>query len=271
MGWENKHRPEYSEEVRLKHHNLRGLIGRQGSMIARQRELYAEVEELKRKINFQEDVLRLNSETRDRQADLIKVLERQALTDPLTQLPNKGAFMHELENAAGLSNRHRHALSLMMCDIDGLKSVNDSFGHPTGDILISSAANIMRSNVRNYEKIFRLGGDEFALLLYLTAPDQAEHLAERLRTAIEHQLLNMVRSITRKNRILFNRNAPFTMSIGISGVLPPHNHILTPEALIDEADTALYHSKRDAITGERINNRITVYKPGMVMPQSQQK
>ena len=255
---------------RYTNESYRGLLhrsfGERNSFLVKQRRLIATNTNLEGRLRSFEETIHKQEEIIAKQSALTRSLEEQSLTDPLTKLPNRRAFDMELVKYVDQCLRYNQALSLIMCDVDGLKSVNDAYGHPTGDLLITSAAKLMQSVLRKYERIFRLGGDEFALILYPTAPNQAIHIAKRLRNSIEKKLLTNMHQITQIRGITFERSEHFSISIGIAGILPESltGQELRPytkqEELIRRADIALYHSKKDIRTGEGLNNKIKVIK-----------
>jgi diguanylate cyclase (GGDEF)-like protein len=113
-------------------------------------------------------VLRLAMSFRDTQATL-ETSVREALTDPLTGLPNRRRLMEELERAAKTPAPDGHLWLLVMYDLDGFKAYNDSFGHPAGDALLTRLGARLTACAAPYGSAYRLGGDEFCLLAQCTA------------------------------------------------------------------------------------------------------
>ncbi|MDX6624877.1 MAG: hypothetical protein QOE75_2809, partial [Solirubrobacterales bacterium] len=113
-------------------------------------------------------VLRLAISFRDTQATL-ETSVRDALTDPLTALPNRRRLMEELERAAETPAADGHLWLLVMYDLDGFKAYNDSFGHPAGDALLTRLGGRLATCAAPYGSAYRLGGDEFCLLAQCTA------------------------------------------------------------------------------------------------------
>lgn len=95
----------------------------------------------------------------------IAQLERLSATDDLTGLENRRGFMDHLRRHVAAARRHGETGILALCDLDGLKQVNDRHGHPAGDAMLRRFAELMRKNVRETDVVGRLGGDEFAILL----------------------------------------------------------------------------------------------------------
>lgn len=153
-----------------------------------------------------------------------------SLTDELTELPNRRAFLRRLEDEVARVQRYGYPLSLALIDLDGFKSINDQFGHAAGDeVLNSYAANIL-SIFRHHDMVARYGGEEFAVLLPNTNTDGAM------------RALNKVQKRTSETTYLFDgisRPMP-TFSAGLSLYKPGE----TPSNFIERADKALYQAKR---------------------------
>src|SRR5206468_3983540 len=111
-------------------------------------------------------------------------LARLATTDPLTGLFNPRAFHDRLRQELGRVARYREPLSLLVLDLDGLKRVNDQFGHEAGDAALRSVAAAIRRGLREIDLGARIGGDEFAVLAPQTGAEAAVVLAERLRALV---------------------------------------------------------------------------------------
>jgi len=123
---------------------------------------------------------RLIAEQRARIADL----ERLSVTDEMTGLLNRRGILEHLRREIALARRHGEPGVVVLCDIDGLKAVNDTLGHAAGDALIRAFAAILRDAVRQSDIVGRLGGDEFALLLARCRADGARSRIEALRERI---------------------------------------------------------------------------------------
>ena len=132
----------------------------------------------------------------------------------------------EIIRGCRLNNR----VSLLMLDIDHFKKINDTYGHPTGDLVICKLANICRKESREIDVVARLGGEEFAILLPETDLQVAITVAERIRATIENT------SVKSLSDVAFH----FTVSIGVAEQ-PPEDK--SEETLIGKADAALYQAK----------------------------
>ncbi len=111
-------------------------------------------------------------------------LHAMATTDPLTGMMNRRRMLDFLEYEATRMRRTENPYSVLMCDIDHFKSVNDTYGHETGDGILKRVAEVLREGVREQDKAARWGGEEFLLLLPETAGDGSVILAEKLRLAV---------------------------------------------------------------------------------------
>jgi diguanylate cyclase (GGDEF)-like protein len=157
---------------------------------------------------------------------------RQMTTDPLTQLLNRRGLKSagELEVARYVRERRDFAVAVM--DIDHFKHLNDTFGHPGGDQVLSEVAWLIRSLVRKSDTVGRLGGEEFVILLPGTPAAGAAKLVENLRLAVNQHAFSIDR-----------REIGITASFGVT--MSGGRKQLTWENLLIEADQALYLAKRD--------------------------
>jgi diguanylate cyclase (GGDEF)-like protein len=114
----------------------------------------------------------------------VRFWREQALTDPLTGLPNRRALEMALEREAARVERGEEPFSLVLLDLDDFKKVNDEKGHPEGDRLLREVGRYLVAHVRKGDLVGRWGGEEFALLLPKTPGEQAVHLVGRLREGL---------------------------------------------------------------------------------------
>ena len=108
-----------------------------------------------------------------------------AMTDVVSELPNRRAFDETLYGEITRASRYSHPLSLIILDLDSFKEYNDRWGHPAGDVRLREIADVLRANVRDPDLAARYGGEEFAIILPNTSKGGAIRLAERLRQAAE--------------------------------------------------------------------------------------
>jgi len=164
-----------------------------------------------------------------------KILERDLIHDNLTGLKTRAFLKTELETYTASQEAHgseqrkegyRHA-SLLFIDIDHFKSVNDTYGHDAGDIVLSAVAQAIAGKVRGSDVVARWGGEEMAALLYGADETEAEYKADEIREYIE--------SLTFKE--LGDRK--ITISVGVANIEEGENG----EAALARADKALYEAK----------------------------
>jgi diguanylate cyclase (GGDEF)-like protein len=162
--------------------------------------------------------------------DLHVQVSRQAVTDELTGLANHGRFQELLGTETEQVRRYHHPVGLIMLDIDDFKSINDSHGHPQGDVVLKRVARVLEDSSREVDFPARYGGEEMALILPHTDLEGAYAIAERIRTSVE------ALRIPRKDR---NGTLRITASLGVASSTDGHK-----DGLIAEADAALYEAKR---------------------------
>ncbi len=112
-------------------------------------------------------------------------LSRLALTDGLTGLLNRRGFDQQLEDEIWRARRFEHGLGLLIFDLDRFKSVNDTWGHTQGDVVLRAFAETLMNSSRRVDKVARFGGEEFALLLPATDAQGVEFVGEKVREATE--------------------------------------------------------------------------------------
>ena len=153
----------------------------------------------------------------------------QANYDALTGLPNRNLFKDRLEQAMHAAQREHSCLALMFIDLDRFKSINDTLGHASGDLLLQEAATRLTHNVRLTDTVARLGGDEFTVLLYdINSNVEVDHIAEKLLRRL------------REPYTLNGREAYISGSIGIT-LFPGDADNL--EQMLANADAAMYSAK----------------------------
>lgn len=167
-----------------------------------------------------------------RMSELLRMLAQKAHIDGLSGLYNRQYFDEKLSTEFNRTVRHGQSLSIAMIDIDHFKSVNDTFGHPAGDSVISGVASLISQQIRSIDIACRYGGEEFAIIMPETDPGQAYSLCERIRNDCE--LLAWSRHPARS----------ITVSIGVAGVPSGEQVTITPESWVEVADRNLYHAKQ---------------------------
>jgi diguanylate cyclase (GGDEF)-like protein len=159
-------------------------------------------------------------------ADQVVRLRYEATHDPLTSLPNRRALLARLPQEVETSRRSEDGFSLVLCDMDNLKTLNDTLGHEAGDVALKLLAGALRSGLRRGDDAYRLGGDEFAVVLPGASRLDAERVTRRLREATAACAAEPVKAIE--------------ASFGIAVYEPDE----TPDQLMARADEALYGDKR---------------------------
>lgn len=156
-----------------------------------------------------------------------------ALQDELTGLPNRRAVQRLLDQQLALHGRRQAALALLLIDVDQFKRINDTHGHLSGDLALREIAACLQQRLRTQDIVGRWGGEEFIALLPDTLVAGARGLAEELRQAVEQ--LHVLSAVGKQMQL--------TVSIGLHAV-----QVLgtaSREALIGEADRALYQAKQN--------------------------
>ena len=124
-------------------------------------------------------------------ANLHELIKSQALTDPLTMLNNRRSFEIEMARQLEISGRYKINLALMILDLDHFKQVNDTYGHPSGDVALREIASCLRSNIRKGDFLARIGGDEFAILLPDTGEEAAGRVGDQIRECVRHNDIHL--------------------------------------------------------------------------------
>ena len=151
-------------------------------------------------------------------------------TDPLTECLNRRALETRLARECRQARRRGTALSILAVDVDHFKSINDTYGHPFGDYVLQTVADIMNETARDTDAVARLGGDEFILVLPDTGSQGATAFAERLRCNVDDHVFGDQR-----------QSLPVTISVGVT--VAPAIGELVPSALLADADRGLYRAK----------------------------
>ncbi|HEX4979571.1 MAG TPA: diguanylate cyclase, partial [Acidimicrobiales bacterium] len=169
-------------------------------------------------------------------------LRHDALHDPLTGLANRLLFRERLDHAAACSARSPHSVAVLMLDLDGFKSVNDTLGHGAGDRLLTEVASRLVAAVRTGDTVARMGGDEFAILVERADAAMAEVVADRILSLL---------------RLPFEVEGRTIVPSGSLGVALGATDRMTAEELLQAADLAMYTAK----TGGK--GRYRLFEEGM--------
>lgn len=163
-------------------------------------------------------------------AQLFEQMERMATTDGLTGLFNHRTFQAKADEALAQAKRYQRRCSVILTDIDHFKSVNDTYGHPVGDLVLKGVARILRDKARDTDIVARYGGEEFAIIMPETDAKGAQVIAERIREAVMAEVFQCEMGPLK-----------VTLSLGIA-TCPDHG--TEKQGLIDLSDQCLYHAKR---------------------------
>ncbi|HQZ85456.1 MAG: hypothetical protein QG671_1207 [Actinomycetota bacterium] len=181
---------------------------------------------------------RLYDEMARLNADLLqarKILERQATHDGLTGLLNHGAILDEVSLLLADEVAGRDPLAspvaVMMIDIDHFKFVNDSYGHPVGDTVLRSVAELLAGAVGERGQVGRYGGEEFLAIARVQDAEEAFELAERLRQAVQHEPIG-------------GRSKGISVTVSVGLTTPVGGAGEGSQELIERADAALYRAKK---------------------------
>jgi diguanylate cyclase (GGDEF)-like protein len=161
----------------------------------------------------------------------LEELTNLTIRDDLTGLFNSRQFYSHIAQEVDRSNRYVRPLSLILMDIDNFKLLNDTYGHLSGDRILSTTGEIIQSAIRKPDTAYRYAGDEFTIILPETEIERAIAVAERVRQAIENEI-----------HVLSNpRPLQITVSIGVVEYLADEKI----ESFVHRADSAMYVSKRN--------------------------
>ncbi len=176
----------------------------------------------------------------DRYKKIMEAQKELAMQDPLTGIANRRAFQHLATVEIDRSRRYKLPFSVMVIDVDDFKSINDQFGHHTGDRLLTTVVETIRHHLRAIDIIARFGGDEFVILLVNTAETAADTVVRKLR----RQLLDRMKE----------KQWAVTFSIGM---VTYHTIPNSVDETIQTADALMYEVKHHG----KNNVRHAVFKP----------
>jgi len=188
----------------------------------------------------------LQTKVEERTLELMEAnrkLRELSITDGLTGLFNHRYFTQALEAEYRRAVRYKRSLALLLLDIDHFKNVNDTYGHPCGDLVLKGVAALLKGCLRSADVAARYGGDEIAVILPETSKSKASEVAEKLRRQVE------------KSSFEWEGNSfSLTCSIGVAAV--PETNIDHWNELLDSADKSLYRAKGKG------RNHVIAFNPG---------
>lgn len=162
---------------------------------------------------------------------------QEGMTDKLTNLKNRKGLEEYSQNNITRTLSNQKDVTLVMCDIDHFKSVNDTYGHDAGDKVLQTVAKILKDNIRSNDNVFRQGGEEFVVAFDNTDKAEAFVIADRIRAAIQNTPIN-----------IGDKSINITISMGIEQIVPDktptkENIMDTIDKSLKAADTRLYEAK----------------------------
>lgn len=169
----------------------------------------------------------------------LRELQQLALLDHLTQLANRAYLERELIARIEEKKRIKLPFAVLFIDIDHFKQVNDTYGHPIGDLVLQMVSNTLKSNARPFDLYGRWGGEEFMGVIRNITAESLKTLAERLRVLVEGSFLADI-------------DPPLNVTVSIGATLANEDDNVS--TLLARADTLLYQSKRDG------RNRVSTAK-----------
>ena len=192
---------------------------------------------------FKKTIVLARIRNQRRIVEQMRIIERFALYDTLTEALNRRGFDLHSEKLFGYAARSKEPVSAIMIDVDNFKKYNDVYGHQQGDLVLKKTANVIASELkRSTDMLFRWGGEEFVVLLANTPTGGAETVAERIRSSVE---------VSEVPYLGEERPPNVTASLGVATVVPDSSQVT--DDLIKRADKAMYDAKS---TGK---NRVCVY------------
>lgn len=162
--------------------------------------------------------------------DMRKRMKEFALVDPLTRAYNRTYFEQSIALEVARARANKEHLTIVMVDVDNFKSVNDHFGHLTGDVVLREIAAIIRNHLHRRDILCRYGGDEFLILFPATPPEEALTICSQFQLDIEHHL--------------FKSNTAEVHATVSIGLIPFANHHMNEEDFLHNVDHHLYLAKR---------------------------
>ena len=169
---------------------------------------------------------------------------KSSVMDSKTKLYNHSYFYRQLSDEIALYKRYNVSFALLILDVDHFKRFNDVYGHLAGDAVLQDLAKTLQMSVREVDVVARFGGEEFVVILKGHNYKSSKMVAERIRNSIEEMEVQFQ-----------NQTLKVTVSIGVANI---SSGVDFPEDIINQADTALYQSKKNG------RNRSTIYRCGLL-------
>jgi diguanylate cyclase (GGDEF)-like protein len=234
----------------LEGENLVGIVSIRDLIHYYQNKLESEFAEARERIDTMKRLVKLSAEeVLESLFTEINKYRELSLTDHLTGLYNKRYFLMRLQEETARAKRYKEDLSLIFCDIDHFKAINDNHGHHCGDSILREVGELLGggmgelkivSRLRKSDIIARYGGEEFVVILPQTAPENAAIAAEKMRQALETYEFEIE-----------NKKITISMSFGVAGMT---EQVEDAEDLIQRADHAMYQAKESG------RNKVEIYK-----------
>jgi diguanylate cyclase len=189
----------------------------------REQQVGTRLEQLQQKLEaMEEQSLRMQAHLEEQRM--------RSISDPLTTLPNRAAYNDRVEQEFAHQRRYQHPLTMVVCDIDHFKRINDSYGHLAGDKVLRLVANLISDWLRDTDFVARYGGEEFVVLMPETAVEKAKMAIEQVRKAVAQSPFNFE-----------GQPVQITLSFGLTRVMEGD---ASPDVAFQRADDALYQAKQ---------------------------
>jgi len=187
-----------------------------------------------KEINYLEQLTNQAATTISR-ANVYAEILKHATLDALTGFNNRRQLEERIKQEVSSAKRQKRDLCAIMTDIDFFKSVNDTYGHATGDLVLKTVSRVIKLQLRDYDIAGRYGGEEFSIILPYTRILEAKMVAERLRKAVENTKID----ISKVNNETNDKNISVTISLGIA----EYENGDDEHTILQKADKALYKAK----------------------------
>lgn len=187
-----------------------------------------------KEINYLEQLTNQAATTISR-ANVYAEILKHATLDALTGFNNRRQLEERIKQEVSSAKRQKRNLCAIMTDIDFFKSVNDTYGHATGDLVLKAVSHVIKLQLRDYDIAGRYGGEEFSIILPYTRILEAKMVAERLRKAVENTKID----ISKVNNETNDKNISVTISLGIA----EYENGDDEHTILQKADKALYKAK----------------------------